>query len=180
MKDHFTAYRKDAFRKNIAIVASAFVLAISVNAVLFGTETGARLQTSAVEFAGTSGGSAASADISAISAGTGTDLLKLRLASEAKGVKEFRLTLLSDPTTVKIRDVFSTDKDAEIVKISNDPGVLLLNVRYTKAKDIPAGTEFAMVAYSKTGSGKTVLNFIETSFVSDGATYELSNAPLEF
>jgi hypothetical protein len=180
MKDHFAAYRKGTFKKNAAIAVSAFVLAVSVNAVLFGTETGLRLQTSAVEFASSPKGAQAP-DLSLVSAGTGTDLLKLRFAPGAKSVREFRATLLSNPSALKILDVSSTDdKTAEIVKIANEPGVMLVNVRYPEAKDIAPNADLVTVAYQKTGSGKTVVNLAETSFVSSGATYDLSNSPVEF
>lgn len=178
-KDHFDAYRKSALQKNAAIVVSAFALAIGVNALVFGTDTGVRLQTSAVEYAA-GGKTEAEADLSIVSAGTGSDLLKLRLGRAATGVKEFRATLLSDADAVKIRDAFSTDQDVEIVKIGNDPGYLLLNLRYAEPKDFAAGSELVTIAYAKTGSGKTVVNLAETAFVSEGVSYELSNASIEF
>ncbi|MDQ1344374.1 MAG: hypothetical protein QG650_1095 [Patescibacteria group bacterium] len=178
MKDFFEAYRKSASKKNAAIVAAAFVFAVSVNALLFGTDAGVRIQTSAIQYAG---GKAAdvSADLTLSSAGTGSDLVKLKLERTAKDVKEIRATLVSDSSALQIKDVFSTDKEAEITKISNVDGMMLLNIRFAAPRDVAAGTELATAAYAKTGSGKTQIGLVETSFVSGDATYELSSSAIE-
>lgn len=178
MKDFLAAYRKNAMKKNVAIVASAFVFAVSVNALLFGTDAGTRLQTSAIEYAGGKKAEV-SADLVLVSAGTGSDLLKLRLDRGAKSVKELRATFVSDASALKIRDVFTTDKDAEITRISNVDGMDLVNVRFKAPRDLSAGTEIATVAYSKAGASKTQIGLVETSFVSEGADYELSNSAIE-
>lgn len=178
--DFFEAYRKSAAKKNAAIVAAAFVFALSVNALIFGTDAGNRLQTSAVQYAvGSKAASEAKADLSAVSAGTGTDLVKLRLERSAKAVKEIRATLVSDAQALSVKDVFTTDKDAEITKISNVEGMTLVNVRFSTPKDLPAGTEIATVAYSKSGSEAVALNLVETAFVSGAETYELSSSAIE-
>lgn len=179
-KDFFEAYRKSAAKKNVAIVASAFLLAVSVNAVIFGTDAGVRLQTSAVQYAvGTKSVEDSAADIAPVSAGTGTDLVKLRFGREAKAVKEIRATIVSDAQALSVKDVFTTDRDAEITKVSNVEGMTLVNVRYATPKDLPAGTEIATVAYSKSGSEPVVLNLVETAFVSGNETYELSSSAIE-
>ncbi len=179
MKDHFDQYRKAVTKKNVAIVASAFALAVSVNAALFGTEAGTRIQTSAVEFAG-GPKTEATADLVPVSSGTGTDLFKLRLEREVRDATEVRATLLWNPESVQVRDVFSTDKDAEIVKISNEPGILLLNVRFKTPKTLPAGSDIATAAYAKTGSAPAVVTLSETAFVAKDGTFELSNSAAEF
>lgn len=179
MKDFFEAYRKSASKKNAAIVVSALVFAVSVNALIFGTDTGVRLQTSAVEYAAGTKAADAQADLALVSAGSGSDLAKLKFGRAAKGVKEIRASLVSDSSALKIKDVFTTDKDAEITKISNVDGMMLVNVRYQTPRDIAAGTELATVAYSKTGSGKTQIGLVETSFVSEGSEYELSSSAIE-
>ncbi len=179
MKDFFEAYRKSTHKKNVAIIASAFVFAVSVNAFLFGTDAGTRIQTSAIEFAGGGNAPEVRADLSLLSSGSGSDLLKLSLARPAKGVKEVRATFVSDAEALKINDVFTVQKDAEIVKISNVEGMMLVNVRFASAKDLPAGTELAMLAYSKIGSGKTQISLVETSFVSEGGEYELTSSAIE-
>lgn len=179
MKDHFESYRKAATKKNAAIVVSAFALAVSVNAALFGTETGVRLQTSAVEFADGKK-SEILPDVSLVSAGTGTDLFKFRTEREMKDVREIRATMLWNPESFAIRDAFSLDTEAEIVKMANEPGVMLVNVRFRSPKTLPAGTDLFTAAYAKTGAGKAVVNLSETSFVSQDGTYELSNSASEF
>lgn len=178
MKDFFEAYRKTTVKKNVAIVAAAFAFAVSVNALLFGTDAGLRMQTSALQYAG-GAKSEVSADLALVSAGTGSDLVKLRLERAAKGVKEVRATLVSDSSALRINDVFSTDKEAEVTKISNVDGMMLVNVRFPAPRDIAAGTELATAAYSKTGSGKTQIGLIETSFVSGGTEYELTSSAIE-
>lgn len=179
MKDFFEAYRKSASKKNAAIVASALVFAVSVNALIFGTDTGVRLQTSAVEYAAGTKAADSKADLSLVSAGTGSDMVKLRLERDAKGVKEIRATLVSDSSALKIKDVFSTDKTAEVTKIGNVDGMMLVNVRFASPQDVAAGTELATAAYVKTGSGKTQIGLVETSFVSESGEYELTSSAIE-
>ena len=115
-----------------------------------------------------------------ISAGAGTDLLKLRVSKPLTNVKEIRATVLFDAKGLKVRDVFTTDNSADIIKLSNIDGVMLVNVRYKQPKDIPAGSDVATFAATKTGSGRSVVNLAETQFVSGKDTYELSNQAIEF
>lgn len=179
MKDFFEAYRKGNAKKNAAIVASAFVFALSVNALIFGTDAGTRLQTSAIQYAAGTNASEASADLTLISAGSGSDLVKLKFERDAKNVKEIRATLVSDASALVVKNVFTTDKTAEITNISNIEGMSLVNVRFQSPRDIAAGTELATAAYVKTGTGKTQIGLIETSFVSEGKEYELTSSAIE-
>lgn len=178
MKDFFQEYRKSTLKKNVSIAAFAFVFALGVNSFLFGTDAGIRIQTSALQYAG--GKTTPSADISVVSAGTGTDIVKLRVGRALSAVSEIRGTLLYDPSGLTVRDVFTTDANVEIARISNVEGVTLVNIRYHTPVNIPAGTEVATMAAVKTGSGRSVMNLAETQFVSSGSVYELSNEAVEF
>ncbi len=51
MKDLFTEFKKQNTKKHIAIAVCAFAFAIGVNAFLMGTNTGVKLQASAIEYA---------------------------------------------------------------------------------------------------------------------------------
>ncbi len=179
MKDFLEAYRKSTHKKNVAIVASAFAFAVSVNAFLLGTDAGTRIQTSAIEFAGGGKASEIRPDLSLESSGSGSDLLKMVLSRPAKGVKEVRATLVSNAEALKINDVFTAQKDAEIVKISNVDGMMLVNVRFASPQDLSSGAEIAMLAYSKTNPERTQISLVETSFVSEAGEYELTNSAIE-
>ena len=95
-------------------------------------------------------------------------------------MKELRLSLLSDPATIQFKDFFSENKDAEIIKMANEAGIITLNIRYSKPIDLPAGTKLLSVVYDKKSDKKTVINLAETVFATANGVYELSNAPLEF
>lgn len=179
MKDFLEAYQKSTHKKNIAIIASAFVFAVSVNALLFGTDAGTRIQTSAIEFAVGGKTIEARPDLSLVSSGSGSDMVKLVLGRSAKGVREVRATFVSDSDALKIKDVFTTEKEAEIVKISNVEGMMLVNVRFSSPRDLSAGTELATTVYSKASSEKTQISLVETSFVSESGEYELTSSAIE-
>lgn len=180
MKDLFNDYKKEHSKKNVAIITASLLLAFSFNVFLFGTDTGARLQTSVLNSTVKTTINSP-ADIMIVSAGTGTDLLKVQTNSHLENVARVNLSLLFDPESLTINDIFSTDKDMEIVKNANVAGVSSITLLFSKPKTLTENTELFTIAYKKKKENKAVLNLAETQFKSaDGTVYNLTNTSLEF
>jgi len=115
-----------------------------------------------------------------VNAGTGTDMLKIQTNSQLENVSKMYLSLAFDPEGLTISDIFSEDKEMEVVKNSNIPGNSSITLLFKKPKNIGAKTNLVTIVYKKTGA-KTVLNLGETQFKStDGTLYSLTNSSLEF
>lgn len=124
--------------------------------------------------------SAGTADIVVVNAGTGTDMLKIQTNNRLENVSRMILPLAFDPEGLVLKDIFSEDKDVEVVKNSNIPGNSTVTILFKKPKNIVENTPLITLVYKKTAP-KTVLNLGETQFKSvDGTLYDLTNAPLEF
>ena len=178
MRDLFQDYKKQNSKKNMVIVVASLAFAFSINTFLFGTDIGARLQTSVVN--STAKTVAASADISVVSAGTGTDMLKIQTNSRLENVSRMILPLAFDPEGLTISDIFSEDKEVEVVKNSNIPGNSTITLLFKKPRNIAEKTPLVTIVYKKT-TPKTVLNLGETQFKSiDGTLYDLTNNSFEF
>lgn len=178
MRDLFQDYKKQNSKKNTVIIVASLAFAFSINTFLFGTDIGTRLQTSVIN--STDKTIAVSADISVISAGTGTDMLKIQTNSRLENVSKIYLSLAFDPEGLAINDVFSEDKEVEVIKNSNIPGNSTITLLFKKPRNIVEKTPLVTLVYKKTAS-KTVLNLGETQFKSmDGTLYGLTNTSLEF
>ncbi|MDD5376950.1 MAG: hypothetical protein PHH16_02425 [Candidatus Gracilibacteria bacterium] len=178
MRDLFQDYKKQNSKKNTVIIVASLAFAFSINTFLFGTDIGARLQTSVINSATQT--TTVPADISIVSAGTGTDMLKIETNNRLENVSRIILPLAFDPEGLTISDIFSEDKDVEVVKNSNIPGNSTITILFKKPKTIEKNTSLVTVVYKKTVS-KTVLNLGETQFRSmDGTLYDLTNTSLEF
>lgn len=178
MKDLFHDYKKQNSKKNGMIIVFSLVFAFSINTFLFGTDIGNRLQTSVIN--STSKTSAAPANISIVSAGTGTDMLKIQTNNRIENVSKMYLSLAFDPQGLSINDIFSEDKEVEVVKNSNIPGNSTVTILFKKPRNIGEKSPLVTLVYKKT-SPKVVLNLAETQFKSiDGTIYNLTNTPLEF
>lgn len=176
MKDIFKEFNRYTARKHLAIGVSAFAFAIGVNAFLMNTDTGVRLQTSAVEFAGGGNANAAkSADLTLVKGANGTDTVHLRLNKKAENVMEVDATLIMDPTSVEIANMATSDTNAEIMKNSNIPGVTLLMIRFKTPRTIEAGANVASLVLKKKKDTETPLNLASTRFIADGESYDLTN-----
>lgn len=179
MKDLFHDYKKQNSKKNGMIIALSLVFAFSINTFLFGTDIGARLQTSVIN--STTKTNAAPTDLVIVSAGTGTDMLKIKNQSRLENVSRIYLSLAFDPEGLSLADVFSSDKEAEVIKNSNVPGTSSVTILFKKPKNIAEQSELITLVYKKKTVSKTVVNLAETQFKStDGTLYELSNSPIEF
>jgi len=179
MRDLFQDYKKQNSKKNTIIIVASLAFAFSINTFLFGTDAGTRLQTSVMNSA-TKTATAAPADIVVVNAGTGTDMLKIQTNSQLENVSKMYLSLAFDPEGLTISDIFSEDKEMEVVKNSNIPGNSSITLLFKKPKNIGAKTNLVTIVYKKTGA-KTVLNLGETQFKNtDGTLYSLTNSSLEF
>lgn len=178
MKDLFQDYKRQNSRKNTLIIMASLAFAFSINTFLFGTDIGSRLQTSVMNSA--TKNTVASADISIVSAGTGTDMLKIQTNNRLESVSKIYISLAFNPEGLTINDVFSEDKDAEIIKNSNIPGNSTITILFKKPRNVAEKSTLVTLVYKKT-EPKTVLNLAETQFKSvDGTLYELTNTSLEF
>ena len=179
MKDFVSLYEKSAFRKNIAIALSAFVLAIGANAFLFGTDAGMKIQTSAIQYTNPVVKTDRS-DVYFTTTGSGSDILKLKFAKAAESVKEIRATVVFDAKKLSVKDIFTTDKNAEIVKSSTVDGVLLLNIRYNSPAKIAADSEIATIVAVKNAKDKAPVNLVGTQLVTTDGTFDLTNEAVEY
>ena len=178
MKDLFHDYKKQNSKKNTVIIVASLAFAFSINTFLFGTDIGARLQTSVIN--STNKTSAAPADIAVVSAGTGTDMLKIQTNSRLENVSRMILPLAFDPEGMTISDVFSEDKEVEVIKNANIPGNSTITILFKKPKNIAEKSSLVTIVYKKT-KPTTILNLGETQFKSmDGTLYDLSNSSIEF
>lgn len=179
MNDLFHDYKKQNSKKNTTIIVASLAFAFCINSFLFGTDIGARLQTSVMNSA-TKQVAAAPADVAVVSAGTGTDMLKIQTNSKLENVSRIILPLAFDPEGLTLKDIFSDDKDVEVVKNSNIPGNSTITILFKKPRTITEKTPLVTLVYKKIAP-KTVLNLGETQFKSmDGTLYDLTNASLEF
>jgi hypothetical protein len=163
MRDIFHEYKKQNSKKNTVIIVASLAFAFTINTFLFGTDIGTRLQTSVLNT--TTPVSTAPADITLVSAGTGTDMLKIQTNSRMENVSRMILPLVFDPEGLVINDVYSDDKDVEVIKNSNIPGNSTITLLFKKPRNIVEKTPLVTVVYKKT-TPKTVLNLGETQFKS--------------
>jgi len=96
------------------------------------------------------------------------------------GVKEIRASFFYDPNVVTLSDFFTENKEAQIIKMANEPGIVTINIHFPKVQDIAEGSKILRINYDKRGEAKTVVNLAETKFVTDNGTYNLTNTPAEF
>lgn len=178
MRDLFQDYKRQNAKKNTVIIVASLAFAFSINTFLFGTDIGSRLQTSVINSATQT--TATPADITIVSAGTGTDMLKIQTNSRLENVSRMILPLAFDPEGLAISDIFSEDKEVEVVNNSNIPGNSTITILFKKPRNIAEKTSLVTIVYKKTVP-KTVLNLGETQFKSmDGTLYDLTNTSLEF
>ena len=181
MADLFIDYKKKNSKKTAMIVATSFVFALSLNTFLFGTNAGARLQTSVLN-AGSTTVASQKADIVVASAGTGTDMLKIKTTIVMDTVSSMSISFAFDPEALIISDVFSQNKNIVVGKIANIPGQITLMLLLNKPETLSANSEIVTLVYKKKKPGITSINLAETQyFKSSGSTYTpLSNSPFEF
>ncbi len=180
MPDIFEAYKQQKMKKNIVIVTSALVFALMVNFVLIGTNVWQKLTASVTNFQ-TEKTVVVNKDISLVAERPDTNLLSLELNTNLSAVTEMRVSFLYDTSTLTLKDFFSENKSVEIIKMTNESGIVTLNLHYKEPQNFSANTKLLSIVYErKVSDKKTVVNLAETSFVTKEGTYELKSVPLEF
>lgn len=183
MKDYLQEFKKQKIRKNTIIILSAFTFAFVVNGFLFGTPVGNKLQTSVKNATTTKTNTAVSSDVFLQQQWTWTDTLALKIGTQIKQVKEIRLSIITNPDTniFKINNITNDeDKNLEIIKISNTPGITSLTFKFQNPTDIAQWYKLADIVYTKKEWEKVAVNLTETMFVSGKDTFELNNSWIEF
>lgn len=179
MKDFFTEFHKTNSKRHAAIAVFAFAFAVGVNAFLFSTPTGVRLQTSAIEYAG-GAKTTVGPDIVLSSAGTGTDVFKLKFAKSATNVQEIQASVLFDPKSVEIVSVNALSASAELAKVSNIEGIVFFTLRFAAPISLKADTELISLQLKKSEKGSTPINLASTRMIADGSAYDLTNQGTEY
>jgi hypothetical protein len=176
MKDIFSEIKKANLKQHIAVGGVALALAVAVNTFVFSTDTGLKIQASALEaVGGTSSTSSGQllADVALLQAKTGTDRVQVQLQKPAKGVKLMEFSLLSDPDKLTFGEISASG--AKVVTTSSVPGVIFIRLEYATPQDIAAGS-IASVGAIKKGESSVPLNISSPRLVTIGGEYELSSA----
>ena len=119
-------------------------------------------------------------DLSIVNGGTGTDMLKIQTNSRLENVSRMIIPLAFDPDSLSMSDIFSVDKEVEVIKNANVPGNTTITILFKKPKNLAENTAIVTIVYKKIKT-KAILNLGETQFKSmDGTLYELTNSSLEF
>ncbi len=175
MKDLFIEFRRYNARKHLAIGICAFAFALGVNAFLFKTDAGVRLQTSAVEFAWGTKNATQEPDLVLVKSNTGSDSVKLRLTKKIEKATEIQASLVTDPTNIILTNIESLSSSIEVSKLSNIPGVTLLIIRFSTPTTIEAGTDLIHLMLNKKRDEETPLNLASTRLIADSVSYDLTN-----
>ncbi|MDD2909010.1 MAG: hypothetical protein PHZ26_04615 [Candidatus Gracilibacteria bacterium] len=183
MKDYLKEFKKQKFRKNTLIVLSSLAFAFVINGFLFGTPVGNKLQTSVKNATTTKTTEAVKSDIYLQLQGTGADTLDLKIGTELKQVSEVRLSIVTNPdiNIFKINNIYNDeDKNLEIIKISNTPGITSLTFKFQTPVNLTPGYTLANIIYTKKEGEKVAVNLTETMFVSGKDSFEINNSGAEF
>lgn len=186
MADLFNEYKskKQSKRKNIAIIFTAFVFALSINLFLFNTDTGRNLQTSVINIWEKN----ATQEFSDIYLEkTSTWVLSLKVGANLQNVSEIRSSILFDTewtslviNPTNLENKFLEKNNWELKNISNTPWVNLINIKFSKPVNIKKWETLIYISTTKKITWNTVINLAETNFVSGKDTFELSNNSLEY
>lgn len=172
MKDIFVELKKENLKRHIAVGVTAFIFAVSANALIFSTDTGLKLQASALEATGKSSTLSNEPDISLAQAQAGTDRIQIRVGKDAKNVTSLEFSLLSDPESIVFGEVAS-DSKAEIITSSTTPGVLFVKFLFPAPTDITAG-QIASIGITK--KQEAPVNISASRLMTKSGDFELSSA----
>lgn len=175
MKDIFQEFKKATLRKHLAIGVTAFAFALGINAFLFNTDTGIKMQASAIEAVGTK--SEITADMSVSQNVAGTDRANIRLDRAMQKVKEIELTILANPDAIEFGEVDKAGAivSREIAVTSNLPGVSLIKVLFAEPTDIPANSVIATLAFKLKLGSPAVINISAPRVTTSEGVYELTS-----
>ncbi|MDD2487335.1 MAG: hypothetical protein PHS92_03125 [Candidatus Gracilibacteria bacterium] len=179
MSDIFNEYKKQKSRRNIVIISLSLVFALSINAFLFDTNVGKKIQTSVRNYDDTSK-EEVKKDLYFESTGSGTDILELKAGTSFSKADSLNLSILLNPEVLKLADFTSDDKDVQITKIANDPGVFNFTIKFKDPQDIKSGDVLAKLLLNRLKQENTSINLAQTMFISEGKTYELTNESMDY
>lgn len=175
MKDIFQEFKKATLRKHLAIGFSAFAFAVGVNVFLFNTDTGVKMQASAVEAVGKK--TEIVADMSITQSTPGTDRANIRLDRGMRKVKEIELTVIANPEALSLGEVDKAGAitSRDIAVTSNVPGVTLIKVLFAEPTDIPVGSTIATLSFKRLSQTPTVINLSAPRATTTDGVYELTS-----
>ena len=158
MKDLFAEFKKATLKQHLTIGVTAFAFALGVNYLLFATDTGVKLQASAIEASGTS--KVVQGPDFVVSTSPGTDRLTIKISKAVVGAKSLEFTLLTNPVAVNLGTAqmaggVSDDTPTyagEAIRTVNISGVAQYRVNFSTPTDITAGASIVTVAVTRTGS----------------------------
>lgn len=179
MKDIFQEFKQATLRKHLAVGISAFALALGINAFLFNTDAGVKMQASAIEAVGTK--TAVTADMSIAQGLPGTDRANIRLDRDIRKVREIELTIIANPDAIAFGEI---DKalaipSRDIVVMSNIPGVSLVKILFAQPTDIPAGSIVATLAFQLKKGEPAIINISAPRATTADGVYELTSKGAE-
>jgi len=179
MSDVFKDYKKQKTKRNITIISLSLMFALSLNFFLFNSNVWQKIQTSVKNY--WEQPKVVSNDIFIEAAGTGSDILDLKIGSDISKASELTASFLFDPESMKLADLYSDDKNVEITKVSNVPGIYFVSFKYKTPTDIKSGTTLWKIQVNKLKNDtKIVINMAQTNFLSNSKMYELTNSSFEF
>lgn len=183
MRDYVQEFKKQKYRKNTVIIVASFAFAFMVNGFLFWTSVGNRLQAD-IKWATTEKtDKAVKSDVYLQTQWTWSDSIILKLGTSIKQIRELRVSLITNPdeNIFKINNIINdTDKNIEIMKISNTPWIYALTFKFKKPVDLAPDYVLANIMYTKKNDDKVSINLSTANFISDKDTFELTSNSLEF
>ncbi len=178
MRNFFKEYKEQKIKKNISIISFAFIFALCVNFLLFNTNIWSKLQTSVKNINQTSI-KEIDKDIYLEPSIKWSNIIFLKNNVLINAVSEIRFSLLFDSNNLKLTNFLSDNKESEIINISNEPWVILLNIKYPNPINIKKDSTILKIVYEKIKDLKTTINLAETLFISEKNTYKLTNSWIE-
>ena len=183
MLDLFAEFKKAHLKQHLAIAGTAFAFALGVNYLLFTTDTGVKLQASAIE-ATSKKVAPIGADLEVIQSVAGTDRIQIQSSRTITQAKSVEFTLLANPAVVKLGEGQpasgymdeTTLYPAQVTRISNMPGVALYKIEFTTPVNVVAGTSIASIALTGSGSagvGGSAINIATVRVKTTDGEYEL-------
>lgn len=175
--DIISKYKKEKKLKIIYIISSSFLLALWLNMILSMTETWQMIKTSVLNSTNIWQKKEAQIYLEKIVNPQNT-IIKLKTSTNIKDIKSFSFSMFYNPENVKIIDIFSNNKEIEIINLSKDNWILSLILNYKNIQDINPNDEILNIVLQKNDNSKTEqLNILETNFTDKNeAIYELTTS----
>lgn len=175
MKDYLKEYKNQRNKKTVLMVLSSFMFAVVINWFLFGTPAWNRLQSSVRNYWAESTSVKENADIFLTLWWSWSDMMDLTIWSDISKASEIRFSMLADPDSIKINNIFSEDKNADVISKSNIPWVTYVIVKFKDPENFKKGAKILKVVFSKLKQNKVSINLAETVFRSEWIDFELKN-----